>query len=142
MYQHGGEPWSRWNAQVRDQLVRRQRRDGHQAGSWDPDDSLYGTRGGRIYSTALAALTLEVYYRYLRLYDEPKLPPSLAPAHGAALRPLHSSDRHPTPPDPPFARGGAGGAGEPPRAPPLAKGGSGGVALARAVRNACGNRSR
>jgi hypothetical protein len=58
---------------------------GHRAGSWDPDDSLYGTKGGRIYATALAALTLEVYYRYLRLYDEPKLPtdagepPGLAP---------------------------------------------------------------
>jgi hypothetical protein len=35
---------------------------------------LYGSKGGRIYCTALAALTLEVYYRYLRLYDEPKIP--------------------------------------------------------------------
>jgi hypothetical protein len=58
---------------------------GHRAGSWDPDDSLYGAKGGRIYCTALAALSLEVYYRYLRLYDEPKLPleggepPGLAP---------------------------------------------------------------
>ena len=43
-------------------------------GSWDPDGSLYGTKGGRIYCTTLAALTLEVYYRYLRLYDEPKIP--------------------------------------------------------------------
>ena len=46
------------------------------AGSWDPDDSIYGARGGRIYCTALATLTLEVYYRFLRLYDDPKLPPA------------------------------------------------------------------
>jgi hypothetical protein len=84
LYQHGGEPWSRWNAKVRDRIVGLQHRSGHQAGSWDPDDSLYGGKGGRIYCTTLAALTLEVYYRYLRLYDEPKLP--LAPDASAANR--------------------------------------------------------
>jgi len=35
---------------------------------------MYGAKGGRIYCTTLAALTLEVYYRYLRLYDKPNLP--------------------------------------------------------------------
>lgn len=79
MYQYGGEPWLRWNAMLRDQLVRRQRTGGHQAGSWDPDDSRWGRYGGRIYSTALATLTLEVYYRYLRLYDEPGHEPVIAP---------------------------------------------------------------
>lgn len=77
MYQHGGPDWVRWNEQVRDQLVRRQRLDGHKIGSWDPDDSEYGARGGRIYCTALATLSLEVYYRFLRLYDTPD--PSAAP---------------------------------------------------------------
>jgi hypothetical protein len=80
MYQDGGDSWTRWNAQVRDGLVRRQRVSGHLAGSWDPDDSKWGNLGGRPYATALAALTLEVYYRYLRLYDEPKSAPILAPA--------------------------------------------------------------
>jgi hypothetical protein len=74
LYQHGGEPWSRWNAKVRDRIVGLQCGSGHQAGSWAPDASLYGSKGGRIYCTTLAALTLEVYYRYLRLYDEPKIP--------------------------------------------------------------------
>ena len=74
LYQHGGEPWSRWNARIRDRIVGLQRSSGHQAGSWDPDESLYGSKGGRIYCTTLAALTLEVYYRYLRLYNDPKLP--------------------------------------------------------------------
>jgi len=82
MYQHGGEAWSTWNARVRDQVVRRQQVKGHKAGSWDPDDSQYGTYGGRIYGTALATLTLEVYYRFLRLYEPTPAaapPPSLAP---------------------------------------------------------------
>jgi hypothetical protein len=74
LFQHGGDPWTRWNAAIRDRIVRLQHASGHRSGSWDPDESLYGAKGGRIYSTALAALTLEVYYRYLRLYDEPKLP--------------------------------------------------------------------
>jgi hypothetical protein len=81
MYQHGGDAWTQWNSQVRDQLVRRQRSGGHSAGSWDPDeDRIYGARGGRLYSTALATLTLEVYYRYFRFYDEPGPAPILAPA--------------------------------------------------------------
>lgn len=76
LYQHGGEPWARWNAGMRDRITDLQHESGHRAGSWDPDDSLYGAKGGRIYCTALAALSLEVYYRYLRLYDEPTLPPA------------------------------------------------------------------
>ncbi len=80
MYQHGGPAWTRWNGEVRDEIVRRQRPKGHAAGSWDPDDSAYGSRGGRIYCTAMATLSLEVYYRYLRLYDDPKIPPAMAPA--------------------------------------------------------------
>jgi hypothetical protein len=74
LYQHGGEPWSRWNDRLRDKIVGLQCGTGHQTGSWEPDSSLYGSKGGRIYCTALAALTLEVYYRYLRLYDEPNVP--------------------------------------------------------------------
>lgn len=76
MYQHGGENWTRWNARVRDQLVRRQQRGGHGDGSWDPSQckDKHDALGGRVYTTALAALTLEVYYRYLRLYDVPSTP--------------------------------------------------------------------
>jgi hypothetical protein len=72
MFQNGGEGWDKWNDLVRDRIVKRQKIKGHQAGSWDPDDSSYGAYGGRIYSTALATLTLEVYYRFLRLYDQPE----------------------------------------------------------------------
>ncbi len=69
MHQRGGPPWERWNGIVRDAFVRLQRREGHKAGSWDPDPTRYGKHGGRLYTTALAALSLEVYYRYLRLHD-------------------------------------------------------------------------
>lgn len=67
MYQYGGRPWEQWNSIVRDTLIAEQRRDGPLAGSWDPNDP-WGRYGGRLYSTALATLTLEVYYRLLPLY--------------------------------------------------------------------------
>ena len=35
-------------------------------GSWDPIDP-WGGDGGRVYSTALLAMCLEVYYRYDRV---------------------------------------------------------------------------
>jgi len=63
MFQAGGPAWERWNEIVRDAIVSLQQRDGCARGSWDPD-SKWGSQGGRIYTTALAVLTLEVYYRY------------------------------------------------------------------------------
>ena len=67
MYQNGGQPWDDWNRSFRDPLISLQRTDGPLAGSWDPNDP-WGRYGGRLYSTALATLTLEVYYRLLPLY--------------------------------------------------------------------------
>jgi len=61
--------WSRWNTRNRDQLVARQGRFGHEAGSWSFADS-DTTPGGRLGHTALAVLTLEVYYRLLPIYGE------------------------------------------------------------------------
>jgi hypothetical protein len=43
----------------------RQRMGGCEDGSWDPIDE-WGIPGGRVYSTATNALTLEIYYRYER----------------------------------------------------------------------------
>jgi len=61
-----GLAWRRWNASVRQRLTIAQHRGGKLDGSWDPSDSRWGTeRGGRVYTTTMAALTLEVYYRYL-----------------------------------------------------------------------------
>ncbi|HEX5445048.1 MAG TPA: squalene--hopene cyclase, partial [Pirellulales bacterium] len=67
MYQSGGEPWQRWNEALQKQLLSTQRLDGSYAGSWDPD-KVWGSCGGRVYSTSLCALCLEVYYRFLPLY--------------------------------------------------------------------------
>jgi len=67
MFQLQGERWHRWNEALRTQLVATQHQTGPLAGSWDPDP-VWGGYGGRVYSTALAALCLEVYYRYLPLY--------------------------------------------------------------------------
>jgi len=68
MYQRQGSDWDRWNKALQSKLLLEQRRDGELAGSWDPD-AMWGSYGGRVYSTALGALCLEVYYRYLPLYD-------------------------------------------------------------------------
>ena len=79
MYQYGGGAWQQLERGLRDQLVSVSAAGGHQDGSWDPDESRWGRYGGRVYTTALSTLTLEVYYRYLRLYDEPGAPPAIAP---------------------------------------------------------------
>ncbi len=67
MFQLQGEYWRRWNEALQTQLLGSQRKTGRLAGSWDPDDT-WGVYGGRIYSTSLSALCLEVYYRYLPVY--------------------------------------------------------------------------
>jgi hypothetical protein len=69
MHQFQGEAWQRWNTAVATQLVGLQNKEGPQAGSWDPD-SVWGGYGGRIYSTALGAMCLEVYYRFLPVYGK------------------------------------------------------------------------
>jgi len=74
MFQVGGEPWNRWNRAVRDTVLGLQRTDGCTRGSWDPD-TRWGDRGGRIYTTALAILTLEAYYRYARRSETSRMSP-------------------------------------------------------------------
>lgn len=67
MFQAGGDPWDRWNNAVRDLVTSLQVQGaGCDRGSWPPADR-WSSRGGRIYSTALAVLTLEVYYRFQRV---------------------------------------------------------------------------
>lgn len=68
LYHHQGPQWRRWNDALVEQLVDNQRTDGGAAGSWDVNDR-WSRTGGRIYQTAICALMLEVYYRYLPLYS-------------------------------------------------------------------------
>lgn len=76
MHHWGGEDWDKWNVVMREMLINSQIKSGHAAGSWDVRDE-HGSSGGRLYMTALAVMTLEVYYRYLPLYEKDKL--DLAP---------------------------------------------------------------
>jgi hypothetical protein len=78
----GGPTWQFWNLGpdgsgkngIRDTLIRKQDQGTdakhiHQAGSWAPQGSGHVNDGGRIMWTSLSLLTLEVYYRYLPLYN-------------------------------------------------------------------------
>jgi len=67
MYQMGGKDWDIWEAKMTDAVVKRQRQDGDEAGSWDPAFDPWGHQGGRVYSTAIMTLCLEVFYRYDRV---------------------------------------------------------------------------
>ena len=69
MFHAGGEDWEIWNEAMKQTLLPMQRSSGSEAGSWDPN-GMWGGYGGRVYSTATAALNLEVYYRYLPVYSE------------------------------------------------------------------------
>jgi hypothetical protein len=72
---HGGEPWRDWNEGKKqadgtrnggmpDWLIARQVRTPANRGSWDPEPGWFGTHCGRLGTTAICLLTLEVYYRY------------------------------------------------------------------------------
>ncbi|MEA1950063.1 MAG: hypothetical protein U9N87_01675 [Planctomycetota bacterium] len=63
-----GPPWERWNPKMRDYLIATQAASGHEAGSWYFPDR-HGDKGGRLYNTAVAVMILEVYYRYMPLYE-------------------------------------------------------------------------
>ncbi len=68
LFQLQDESWRRWNIAMKSRLIGTQRPAyDSDAGSWDPD-RLWGGYGGRVYSTAMSCLCLEVYYRYLPLY--------------------------------------------------------------------------
>jgi hypothetical protein len=74
----GGKEWKDWNEGpivngkrtigMRDWLVNLQVKNGADMGSWDPDRGSIGSSCGRVGSTCLCLLTLEVYYRHLPLF--------------------------------------------------------------------------
>ncbi len=67
MFQLQGPQWNAWNTALKTQLLARQETTGGMAGSWGTDTE-WGKHGGRVYTTALSTLCLEVYYRYLPVY--------------------------------------------------------------------------
>jgi len=75
MFQMGGKHWKDWNSAMKKTLLPNQRKGGpldgsvkDVDGSWDPSEWSDENKGGRVYTTALGALSLEVYYRYLPMY--------------------------------------------------------------------------
>jgi len=76
MFQMGGDRWTKWNEALKPVLVNNQCKGGpmdgtvnDKDGSWDPYGGS-GKSGGRVFQTAVGALTLEVYYRYLPIYGK------------------------------------------------------------------------
>jgi hypothetical protein len=73
--------WERWNVRVREGLIGMQVKSaGCDRGSWDPfqpqPDRWASRAGGRLFLISLSILTLEVYYRYLPLYQPTDTDPS------------------------------------------------------------------
>jgi hypothetical protein len=66
--------WLAWNQKIREGLISLQvKGNGCDRGSWDPEapqPDQWGSKAGRLFTTSLSLLTLEVYYRYLPLYRD------------------------------------------------------------------------
>jgi hypothetical protein len=87
MYHRQGADWKDWNLKIREHLIATQvEGKGHLQGSWYFDDP-HGKVGGRLYTTALAVMTLEVYYRYLPLYENLIIPDERVPKLSEAQAP-------------------------------------------------------
>lgn len=63
-YHRGGSEWQAWNNDFAREFTKNQNADG----SWNTPSKTHETAQGPVYSTALAALTLQVYYRFLPSY--------------------------------------------------------------------------
>ncbi len=82
-----GPDWDNWNRKMRKALIETQCKEGCATGSWDPEKPAkdkWGDHGGRLMETSLAALTLEVYYRYLPLYKLDREDAASPPEKGGA----------------------------------------------------------
>ena len=65
MFQMGGDYWKKWNESMQRVLLHTQSKGGCADGSWDAASAPHGKAGGRVFTTAIGCLSLEVYYRYL-----------------------------------------------------------------------------
>lgn len=72
MHFYEGDMWYKtWNPKMRDMLIDMQNKDATQTstfGSWDKDADWIGRSCGRVGTTCMALLILEVYYRHTPLY--------------------------------------------------------------------------
>ena len=65
LHQHGDPAWKKWRRDLLTTVTAAQRQDGNFAGSWDPVGA-WSAHGGRVYSTAMLALSLLAPTRYER----------------------------------------------------------------------------
>ena len=69
-FHHGGRTWRSWNDKFAREYVKNQNADG----SWTSPHEAGGGHGeatiGPVFTTALSALTLQVYYRHLPTYQQ------------------------------------------------------------------------
>lgn len=65
-----GPLWKEWNTKMRDSLVASQSKKGHETGSWFAKGDHGSDAGGRLYWTSMATMTLEIYYRYMPIYQQ------------------------------------------------------------------------
>jgi hypothetical protein len=71
MFQGGGSYWEYWNNLIRDTMVKSQSDDGHWALPPQSEWELKSVgNDSPVYSTSLGCLILEVYYRYLPIYQQ------------------------------------------------------------------------
>jgi len=71
MHFHDGAIWKEWNVLMRDWLIGLQVTDASKPrdfGSWAKDDNWMGNNTGRLGTTCMSLLTLEIYYRHTPLY--------------------------------------------------------------------------
>jgi hypothetical protein len=83
MHNFNDADWDTWNRRLRKILIESQATEGCAAGSWDPERpslDYYGQQGGRLMTTCLNTLTLEVYYRQIPLFRTDSLLPENASA--------------------------------------------------------------
>lgn len=69
LHHYEGPHWEKWNGKLRDYLIKTQAKQGHARGSWFFPEK-HALSGGRLYTTSLCVMILEVYYRHLPLYQE------------------------------------------------------------------------
>jgi hypothetical protein len=65
-----GDMWLSWNEKMKALLLPTQCKSGHEKGSWQEGvDKDHGSRvAGRLYTTSLATMMLEAYYRHMPIY--------------------------------------------------------------------------